>query len=252
MPHATLLDIGDDGMLGQCPDGRKLWLLGPGVPGDTVAFVEEGKGGVISEVLEPAPDRVSPRCPHAEVCPGCQLQALPYARQLELKQSKIVETLKRLGGLEDVPFVGMVGSAEPYGTRNKLDFTLQGAEIGYQSRDGLVSVNTCPVGDPLLQAWIPRMKDWLMRHPTHGLHRLLLRTNSARDQVMVLLRGEWTGGEQEDFLQMAREEPAAVGVSIQADWKQPWRTVWGEEALDFEVAGASHRILHDRFFQVNH
>lgn len=51
---------------------------------------------------------------------------------------------------------------------------------------------------------------------------------------------------------MARQEPAAVGLSIQADWKQPWRTVWGEETLSFTLAGEEHRILHDCFFQVNH
>ena len=252
MPHATLIDIGDDGVLGQCEDGRKLWFKGPGVPGDRVAFVSEGKGGVITELLEPAPDRIPPPCPHAAACPGCQLQALPYARQLELKEAKIAQTLHRVGGMTDVPFVGMVGSPLEYGTRNKIDLSLQGTELGYQGRAGLIPIENCLVADPILQAWLPRVRSWLERHPSHGLHRLLLRTNSDRDQVMVLLRGEWTGSEQEDFLQMARGEPAAVGVAIQTDWKQPWRTVWGEEALAFTLAGESHRILHDRFFQVNH
>ena len=252
MNTATLIDIGDDGMLGQCQDGRKLWLRGDGVPGDRVAFEEEGKGGMITEILEPSADRIPVKCPHADVCPGCQIQALPYERQLALKAAKIVETLKRLGGVEEVPFLGMVGSEKEMGTRNKVDLTLQGPEIGYQSRNGFVAIHTCPVGDPILQAWIPRVQAWLDRHPTHGLHRLILRTNSARDRVLVLVRGEWTGGEQEDFLQMARQEPAAAGLSIQADWKQPWKTVWGEEALEFELAGEKHRILHDRFFQVNH
>jgi 23S rRNA (uracil1939-C5)-methyltransferase len=51
---------------------------------------------------------------------------------------------------------------------------------------------------------------------------------------------------------MAGEEPAAAGISIQADWKQPWKTVWGEDSLSFELAGETHQVPHDRFFQVNH
>lgn len=238
-------------MLGQCADGRKLWLKGPGVPGDEVAFRAEGRGGVITEIVTPAADRVAPRCPHFEACPGCQLQALPYDRQLELKRAKIVETLKRLGGLEDIPFTGLEGSPQEYGTRNKLDFTLAGPDLGYRAPEGLVPVQTCPVGDPVMTAWIPRVREWLSHHPDHRLHRLLLRTNGARDQVSLLLRGEWSAEEQDSFVAMVQQTPAAAGVSIQTDWRQPWRTVWGTDVLDFDLAGESHRVSHDRFFQVH-
>lgn len=252
MPHALIIDIGDDGMLGQCADGRKLWLRGPGVPGDTVEFEPEGKGGSITRILEGAAERIEPACPHADVCPGCQLQALPIRKQRELKEAKIVETLKRLGGFAEVPFVGLTGSDVVYGTRNKLDFTLQGTDIGYRARNGLVAVEVCPVGDPLLEPWIPRVRIWLKRHPSHQLHRLILRTNGTRDRVHVLLRGTWNPEEEADFVDMAQQEPAASGVSIQADWKSPWRTVWGESSLSFPLAGEEHSVSHARFFQIHH
>jgi len=248
---ASLLDIGDDGMLGLCPDGRKLWLRGPGVPGDEVAFEEEGKRAKITEILSPAADRITPACPHFEHCPGCQLQPLPYERQLELKANKVVETLKRLGGFDEVPFVGIQGSENEYGTRNKLDFTIQGTDLGYRGPEGLVSVETCPVGNPLLTAWISRIREWLSAHPDHRLHRLLLRTNGARDQVHLLLRGEWTPEEQASFLTLAQTDPAAAGVSIQADWKQPWQTVFRNDTLQFELANQTHSVSHDQFFQVH-
>ena len=48
-------------------------------------------------VLEPAADRVEPRCAHFGVCGGCVLQHLAPPRQLEFKQRQLFEALTRIG-----------------------------------------------------------------------------------------------------------------------------------------------------------
>lgn len=75
------------------------------------------------EILEPSKDRVTPPCEFYRSCGGCQIQALSYEKQLEFKQRKIRNNLKRIGGfseemLEQVmePIIGM---DEPYHYRNK-------------------------------------------------------------------------------------------------------------------------------------
>ena len=78
------------------------------------------------EILEPSKDRVTPPCEFHRSCGGCQIQALSYEKQLEFKQRKIRNNLKRIGGfseemLEQVmePIIGM---DEPYHYRNKAQF----------------------------------------------------------------------------------------------------------------------------------
>ena len=238
-------------MLGLCEDGRKVWLEGPCVPGDRVSFEMQGKTGVVTEILEPAPERREAFCPHFASCPGCQLQPLPYAKQLELKGKKIVEALRRLGGFDEVPFEGVVGSSEEFGTRNKLDFTVEGNQLGYQTRKGLLPISTCPVGDPLLDGLIPEVLKWLETNPRHQLHRLMLRTDGERKSIHLLLRGILGDSEQASLLDWAAKHEKICAVSIQEDWRAPWDNLLGEGKLAFTLAGQSHLIEYDAFFQVH-
>jgi 23S rRNA (uracil1939-C5)-methyltransferase len=247
---AHILDIGDERMLGRCGDGRKIWLEGPVIPGDEVEFIEEGKGGVVTRIVTPSANRIAAGCPHFDSCPGCQLQPLPYEEQLQLKGQKITEALKRLGGCEEVNFLGVCPSPEPFGSRNKLDFSVEGPEMGYRGRDGLVAVNDCPVGAPILGQLIPTLQARLQAFPRHNLHRIMLRTNGARDQVLVLLRGELTD-DAEGWIQWAESEPSVTGLGIQTDWKDKWETLYGENTLDFRMAGVPYTVSYDHFFQVH-
>lgn len=250
-PAARVLDIGDDNMLGLCPDGRRVWLDGPAVPGDRVEFLDGGKSGRITRVLEPAPDRIPAPCPHFEACPGCRLQPLPYERQLELKASKITETLARLGGFREFDFAGVRPSPEPYGTRNKLDFTVEGARMGYNTGGGLLPVAVCPIGHPSLSELIPPLTTWLGAHPRHALHRLMLRVEADRAGVHLLLRGELEAADREELIDFAASRESIRSLSIQGDWKQPWHTLAGDPTLRFKLAGEAHRVSHDQFFQVH-
>ncbi len=238
-------------MLGLCEDGRKVWLEGPCVPGDRVSFEMQGKTGEVTEILEAAPERREAFCPHFAACPGCQLQPLPYEKQLELKGKKIVEALRRLGGFSDIPFEGVVGSPEEFGTRNKLDFTVEANQVGYQTRKGLLPISTCPVGDPLLDKLIPHFLEWLGQNPRHQLHRLMLRIDGERKSVHVLLRGILGDSEQASLLHWAATHEIISAVSIQEDWRAPWENLLGEGKLQFDLAGQSHLIDHDAFFQVH-
>ncbi len=80
----------------------------------------------VIEVIKPSPFRVEPACPVAKACGGCQLQALSYKKQLELKFNKVYNNLKRIGGfsegLLDEIMEPIVGMDEPFRYRNKAQF----------------------------------------------------------------------------------------------------------------------------------
>lgn len=102
------------------------------------------------EVLEPAPERVTPRCPHFTHCGGCDLQHLDYSAQLALKQA-MVEGALRKARLE-VPVAPIVPS-HPYGYRQRVTLHCAEGRPGYFARRShtLIPLQSCPVLTPELE-----------------------------------------------------------------------------------------------------
>ena len=150
-------DIGVDGE-GVGKKEGVIFFVKDAVPGDRVlAKIMKMKKNYgyarLLKVTEPSPYRVEPRCRYYRQCGGCQLQALDYQKQLEFKENKVRNNLKRIGGFrlpEDLPemhpVIGMeepaertehtpltrdipvmhpvIGMEEPYYYRNKAQFPI--------------------------------------------------------------------------------------------------------------------------------
>lgn len=80
----------------------KVTFVDGALPGERVLFTYVALHrnydlGRAVEVLEPAPERVAPRCPHFGVCGGCSLQHLDPAAQIAAKERVLLEDLRRIG-----------------------------------------------------------------------------------------------------------------------------------------------------------
>ncbi len=94
-------------------------------------------------VIEPSEYRTEERCPSARRCGGCQIQAVDYQEQLRLKEKKVYNNLKRIGGLSSLLLPGgeetteqtkeeternavvmepIIGMENPWRYRNKAQF----------------------------------------------------------------------------------------------------------------------------------
>ena len=72
---------------------------------------------------EYSPDRIEPRCLHFGVCGGCKWQHLPYNLQLRFKEKQVKDNLTRIGKTTLPEMNPIIGSADEYFYRNKLEFT---------------------------------------------------------------------------------------------------------------------------------
>lgn len=78
-------------------------------------------------VEEAGPGRVTPPCPQAAACGGCQLLSLAYPAQLEWKTRVVWEALRRVGHLGSVDVKPCLGAPHPLGYRNKAQFPVVAA-----------------------------------------------------------------------------------------------------------------------------
>ena len=126
--NIEVIDAGAKGKtIGKAPDGRVIFLPNA-VPGDVVdvqTFKKrksyfEGKAIKFHTLSD---KRTEPKCEHFGVCGGCKWQDMDYKYQLEYKQKEVTNNLVRLGHLELPEVTPILGSAEQYFYRNKMEFS---------------------------------------------------------------------------------------------------------------------------------
>jgi 23S rRNA (uracil1939-C5)-methyltransferase len=108
-------------------DGFVVFLRGV-VPGDRVkARIYRKKKDYaqanVVEVISPSPDRIPAPCPYSGYCGGCQWQHIQYANQLSYKKDQVKESIKHIGGLEDVVVHSVLPSENIFSYRNKMEFS---------------------------------------------------------------------------------------------------------------------------------
>ncbi|MHB9027378.1 MAG: 23S rRNA (uracil(1939)-C(5))-methyltransferase RlmD [Candidatus Latescibacterota bacterium] len=244
-------------------EGRVIFIP-DALPGDVVRMrVVQDKGtylrGELLEVVEPSPDRVTPFCPLAERCGGCQWQSLAYPAQLRWKRAIVEESLRRLGRIEDVPVEECLPSPEERGYRTVVRFparqTASGLVMGYFERRShrIVNLTACPLSGERAN----HIASYIRTLP--GIERLDLREATIRtghnhpSALVSFLIGR-PGNFSELAELMLREIEGLAGVSF---WRETSpgegrrMKVFGSPYRHETVLGRTFRIEERSFFQIN-
>lgn len=206
----TGIAAGGDGV-GRLADGRAVFLPRT-APGERVRLNAQRlrvhrhfARGVADEIMEPAPQRVTPPCPHFvhDRCGGCQLQHLSYEAQLAAKRSIVGESLRRIGKLS-VTDPEIVAAAERWRYRSRIVLTVKGAgparTVGLHPFDGpgkVFPLVDCEIADARLMGLWRELRGHLDLLPER-MTRLTLRLDrDGARHVIVESQGEpWRSGEQ--------------------------------------------------------
>jgi 23S rRNA (uracil1939-C5)-methyltransferase len=232
---------GGDAM-GRAPDGRPVFVPFA-APGERIRVepVESHKGffrARLLEVIEPAPDRVPPRCRHFGACGGCQFQHLTYASQVRAKESILREQLLRLGGIPEAPIRPVIVSPNEWNYRNHIQGTPAGNRLGFfrAGSQEVLPIEECHLPEPRLwELW--NNLDW---EPGPGLRQIGFRAGD--DDEMIVFEGE------------AGQIPE---VSVESDISAAWLDEQGAATylaggpLRYEVLGRAFTVSPGSFFQIN-
>ena len=258
------------------------------VPGSRIAAsVRRRRRNAIEAALDgtlrASSDAVASRCSHFGTCGGCSFQELAYPAQLR-ELGRIVREL--VAPLDAARIDEVVGCADPWHYRNKMDFTfgnrrwIEAREPANAARDfalGLhvpgrfdkvLDVDACEIAfreatpilrsaralalDAGLDAWDTRAHRGLLRH-------LVLRKGFATGEIMVDLvttsRDPERIGEYADSLLALHPEITTFvqrvnpGVALVAAGEE--LVLSGPGAIEERVADLSFRISAASFFQTN-
>ncbi|MGB8261628.1 MAG: 23S rRNA (uracil(1939)-C(5))-methyltransferase RlmD [Terracidiphilus sp.] len=230
------------------------------LPGEQarVRITESRKGyaaAEVEEIVEPAPERIAPACPHFGACGGCHYQHTGYQYQLAMKQAILRETLERAGVVWGGEIAVLAG--EPWAYRNRIRLAFDAAgRPGYRGRrsHAVVPIAECPIAAPLLV----RAAGEFAAVAGEALRPAELTLFCDRDETALLATVE-AGNPRpriEPLAEALRERlPQLQGLEVTAAMAgtAPPRVLarWGAERLAHRAAGFDYRVDHGAFFQVN-
>jgi len=251
--------------------GYVLFVHGA-IPGDRVrARVVKRKRSYgearVTELLEPAPDRIEPRAAH----PGAPWQVLPYERQLEEKQNQVVDALERIGGFEQPTVEPIVAAVDQWHYRNKLEYSFGEDEdgrlvLGFHppgSWREVVDVEDDILASPAVDALRKRVREWCDEEglsaydrDSHGgfLRNLVVREGRRTGQLqarLVTSPGDFRAAhfaEAADVHSVVWSSTANV-AEVTRDTAD--RTLSGAEAIEERIGELRFSISPDAFFQTN-
>ena len=286
-------DMGNDGEGIGHIDGMAVFVKDT-VPGDfaKIKLIKVKKHyayGRLLELIKCSTKRVEPICPHARRCGGCTIMQLSYEQQLEWKQNKVINCLKRIGGVTDAqdkaePIIGMGTEEFPaIRYRNKAQFPVRRDKEGklaigfYAGRTHtVVDTDVCylqhEVNDEIIKQCRQFFEEYAIEpydEETHsGLVRhILTRIGKKTGEVMVclILNGKQLLGKKErgnnveqEFVQRMMKIPGMTSISININQEKTnrilgnkCRTIWGEDYITDYIGNVKYQISPLSFYQVN-
>ena len=216
-------------------------------------------------------ERYTPPCPHWRSCGGCQLQRLPYEKQLRHKQERVVALLGRYGRVE--PILGM---AEPTHYRNKVcaAFALDERRcavsgIYWPGSHRVVPVDDCLIEDSTADRIITDIRGMLRefrvqvydeRSGRGFLRHVLVRRGFQSGEVLVVLVAATpVFPTQKPFVKALLEKhPEITSVVLNVNDRftpvvlgEREKLLFGPGYIEDTLCGYRFRISPRSFYQVN-
>lgn len=251
------------------------------LPGETVrARVTMVKktyaSAALEQVLTPSPDREKPPCPVYERCGGCQLQHLSYEGELKEKRQQVKDAIERIGHLQGVDVLPVLGAKTPWNYRNKMQFPVAAAgkrnvAIGCfaAATHEVIDVENCAIqkeGNNVIAAVVRQwMKDFKIpaydEDARTGIVRHIMgRVGVHTGEVMVcLVTASDMVPHMKDLVQYLRRDVPGLKSVVQNVNKRhtnvilgpKTKTIYGSGTIHDSIGSLTFHISAQSFFQVN-
>lgn len=146
----------------------------------------------IEKMIEPSSERVTPPCPYAKTCGGCQLQHMSLKEQREFKEQKVNDVLHRIGKLDlDVSAMHSMECPDNYRNKGQIPVGEKNGRVitGFYriNSNDIVDMNNCMIQSEKINEVMRGMKELLRKYPVAQYFRhMLIKHAFYTDEVMLV------------------------------------------------------------------
>ncbi|MDR1001367.1 MAG: 23S rRNA (uracil(1939)-C(5))-methyltransferase RlmD [Clostridiales bacterium] len=236
--------------------------------------------GKLIHIINTAEERIDPPCKIFGKCGGCDLQHLQYAAQLAYKRKKVVDALRRIGGIECETLSDTIGMDAPFGYRNKAAFPV--AEQNGRTVLGMyaershrvIPLSDCRILLPnanrllnvLSELIAPRRSTALIQPYNEEtgkgiLRHVMIRASHATGEMMICFVVNNFNNYRfpnEERLDMLKLMPNIKSIVLNSNVSpgnaimgKHTKTLYGEDRIHEVIGGVRYAVSADAFFQIN-
>lgn len=187
-----------------------------------------------------SPERTISRCPYFMQCGGCDTRHIMYTKELEFKQKKIEEILRKFASYEG-PVQPIIPSPLEEQYRNKITFHVINRKVSLlkkESNEG-IPISCCLLGTPKINTIIKMLSTYNLKDITS----IAIRNSIYTNETMVIIETE------KETIPIPSLEKEVTSIVLKN--KSGYHTIYGKDTIIEKLNQLSFHISPDSFFQVN-
>ncbi len=225
--------------------------------------------GKLLQVIKPSIHRIKAECPYFYKCGGCTLWHMDYEAELEFKQNKVSNCLKRIGKI-DVLVSDIVGCESRYNYRNKAQFPITPDGIGFYKKrsHNVIDMDNCLIQKRFNAPIIKCIREWMEEFSVPAYdeksHTGIMRhiyTRSGEEGVLVCLvtYKEKVPKIDELIQRLVGLDKNIAGIVQNINDRETnvilgdkQKTLYGRDYIKDRLGNVCFNISPKSFYQVNH
>lgn len=228
--------------------------------------------GKLIEIIFPSDDRTENDCNAFNKCGGCVFRHISYESECRIKENKVYEAIKRIGGVDIKP-QSIISAENIFGYRNKAQYpvSLEGKAGFYAFHSHrIIPCPDCKL-QPLIfseivsvaEKWIKEKNISIYSEETHTglLRHIYLRIAEATDEIMftAVINGDklpFSDELIENLKNVCGERLKSVQININKEdtnviLGNKCEVIYGEAFITDILCGVKIRLSPMSFYQVN-
>ena len=227
--------------------------------------------GKLIEIITPSNKRIENDCPYFNRCGGCVFRHIGYEAELELKQNKVYEVIKRIGGVDLAPQPILFDKCDRY--RNKAQYPLsENGGVGFYAFHShrIIECEDCLLQPEIFSKICDTVSDFVRQYSISiyneekhkGLLRhLYIRRGQISGEIMVcfVINGDNLPKSEiiiDQLRAICGDELKSVVLNVNKNdtnviLGDTCKTLYGSDYIIDTLAGVKVRLSPLSFYQVN-
>lgn len=196
----------------------------------------------VKKYLTTSGDRIKPICPYYDRCGGCDIMHISYTKQLEFKENKVKDIMRKFASLDESVIDNIVPCKYDAYYRNKITLQVR-EELGLFQKKSykVVNIDKCLITNKKINELI----DILNTYDLSKINSIIIRCTKLDDVMCIFTLKE--NIDNDILIDPIKDKVSSVFKVIDSNYIN----IYGDSYITDQIGNYKFKISPSAFFQVN-